>query len=93
VGITRTCSTGWQVDGRVDPVEPHETDVRTETPVMGLLATLARGRSTTSRALAAMKGAFERLRGSYVRGNRRQGAAVLREPLQGRGGRPGGWSG
>jgi hypothetical protein len=59
------------VDGTVDAVEPHETDVRTETPVMGLLATLHEIVHDEPRT-AAMKDAVTGLRRAYVRGNRRR---------------------
>src|SRR5439155_20665194 len=79
-GMPQAVEAGWDyphllyrlaVDGKVDPVEPHESDVRTETPVMGLLATLHEVIHDEPR-MEAMKGAFERLRNTYVRGNRRK---------------------
>jgi predicted ATP-grasp superfamily ATP-dependent carboligase len=79
-GMPQAVEAGWDyphllyrlaVDGKVDPVEPHDTDVRTETPVMGLLATLHEILHDEARA-AAMKTAFEGLRRTYVRGNRRR---------------------
>jgi predicted ATP-grasp superfamily ATP-dependent carboligase len=48
-GLTQSVASGWDypyllyrlaVDGTVAPVEPHGSNVRTETPVMALLATL-----------------------------------------------------
>lgn len=79
-GMPQAVEAGWDyphllyrlaVDGRVDRVEPHDTDVRTETPVMGLLATLHEVVHDDPR-MEAMKGAYEKLRKSYVRGNRRR---------------------
>ncbi len=79
-GMPQAVEAGWDypyllyrlaVDGRVDPVEPHETDVRTETPVMGLLATLHEIVHDEP-GTAAMKNAVEGLRQNYVRGNRRR---------------------
>jgi predicted ATP-grasp superfamily ATP-dependent carboligase len=79
-GMPQAVEAGWDypyllyrlaVDGKVDPVEPHPTEVRTETPLMGLLATLHEVIHDEPR-MAAMRGSFERLRRSYVRGNRRK---------------------
>jgi predicted ATP-grasp superfamily ATP-dependent carboligase len=78
-GMPQAVESGWDypyllyrlaLDGKVDAVEPHETQVRTETPVMGLLATLHEVLHDEPR-MEAMKGAYETLRKSYVRGNRR----------------------
>ncbi|MBI3857889.1 MAG: ATP-grasp domain-containing protein [Planctomycetes bacterium] len=79
-GMPQAVEAGWDyphllyrlaVDGHVDPVEPHDTNVRTETPVMGLLATLHEVIHDEPR-MAAMKGAWEKLKRSYVRGGRRR---------------------
>ncbi len=79
-GMPQAVEAGWDypyllyrlaVDGTVAPVEPHATDVRTETPVVGLLATLHEVIHDEPR-MEAMKGAWENLRSSYVRGNRRK---------------------
>ena len=78
-GMPQAVEAGWDypyllyrlaVDGKVDPVEPHDTNVRTETPVVGLLATLHEVIHDEPR-MEAMKGAYEKLRSGYVRGNRR----------------------
>lgn len=78
-GMPQAVEAGWDypyllyrlaVDGRVDPVQPRDTQVRTETPVMGLLATLHEVIHDEPR-MEAMKGAYERLRKSYVRGSRK----------------------
>jgi len=78
-GMPQAVEAGWDyphllyrlaVDGKVDSVEPHDADVRTETPLVGLLATLHEVIHDEPR-MEAMKGAFERLRTTYVRGNRR----------------------
>jgi predicted ATP-grasp superfamily ATP-dependent carboligase len=78
-GMPQAVEAGWDypyllyrlaVDGRVDPVLPHDTDVRTETPVIGLLATLHEIIHDEPR-MEAMKGAYLLLRKSYVRGSRR----------------------
>jgi predicted ATP-grasp superfamily ATP-dependent carboligase len=79
-GMPQAVEAGWDypyllyrlaVDGHVDPVEPHETTVRTETPVMGLLATLHEVIHDEPR-MEAMKEVFDSLQRSYVRGNRRR---------------------
>jgi hypothetical protein len=59
------------VDGRVAPVEPHDTQIRTETPVVGLLATLHEIIHDEAR-MNALKDVYESLKRSYVRGNRRR---------------------
>jgi len=78
-GMPQAVEAGWDypyllyrlaVDGKVDPVEPHDTRVRTETPVMGLLATLHEVIHDEPR-MEAMKGAYKKLQRSYIRGNRR----------------------
>jgi predicted ATP-grasp superfamily ATP-dependent carboligase len=79
-GMPQAVEAGWDypyllyrlaVDGKVEPVPPHDSDVRTETPLMGLLATLQEIIHDEPR-MAAMKNAFEGLRRTYVRGNRRR---------------------
>ena len=79
-GLTQAVESGWDypyllyrlaVDGKVDAVTPHDSDVRTETPVMAMLATLHEIVHDEPR-MEAMKKAFEDLKGSYVKGNRRQ---------------------
>jgi len=79
-GMPQAVEAGWDyphllyrlaVDGKVDPIEPHETNIRTETPVVGLLATLHEVIHDEPR-MEAMKGAYEKLRKGYVRGNRRK---------------------
>ncbi len=79
-GLTQAVEAGWDypwllyrlaVDGHVKKVEPHQTDVRTETPVMALLATLHEVVNDEPR-MEAMRKAFDRLEASYVRGNRRK---------------------
>ena len=78
-GMPQAVEAGWDypyllyrlaVDGKVGPVEPHETKIRTETPVVGLLATLHEVIHDEPR-MEAMKGAYEKLRKGYIRGNRR----------------------
>jgi hypothetical protein len=59
------------VDGKVDAVAPHDTEIRTETPVMGLLATLHEVIHDEPR-MEAMRGAYHRLKSGYIRGNRRK---------------------
>jgi predicted ATP-grasp superfamily ATP-dependent carboligase len=79
-GMPQAVEAGWDyphllyrlaVDGKVGAVEPHDTNVRTETPVMGLLATFHEIVYDETGTLA-MKKAVEGLRRGYVRGNRRR---------------------
>ena len=79
-GMPQAVEAGWDypyllyrlaIDGHVDPVEPHDTRVRTETPVMGLLATLHEIVHDEPR-MDALKDVLESLKRSYVRGNRRR---------------------
>jgi predicted ATP-grasp superfamily ATP-dependent carboligase len=79
-GLPQAVEAGWDypwllyrlaADGRVEKVEARETDVRTETPLMGVLATLHEVVHDEPR-MESMRKAFEGLRGSYVRGKRRQ---------------------
>jgi predicted ATP-grasp superfamily ATP-dependent carboligase len=79
-GMPQAVEAGWDypyllyrlaVDGKVDAVAPQETGVRTETPVMGLLATLHEVIHDEPR-MEAMKGAYDRLKAGYFRGNRRK---------------------
>jgi predicted ATP-grasp superfamily ATP-dependent carboligase len=79
-GMPQAVEAGWDypyllyrlaVDGRVDPVADHETLVRTETPLMGLLATLHEAIHDEPR-MEVLRDSFETLRRSYVRGNRRK---------------------
>jgi len=83
-GLTQSVESGWDypwllfrlaVDGRVDPVDPEDNGLKTETPVMAALATLHEIIHDEER-MDAMKDAFEKLKGGYVRGNRRR---ALRE--------------
>ena len=79
-GLPQAVEAGWDyphllfrlaLEGRVDPVEPHDARVRTETPVMALLATLHEVIHDEPR-MEQMKYAFRKLKGGYVRGNRRK---------------------
>ncbi|MHC4605731.1 MAG: ATP-grasp domain-containing protein, partial [Planctomycetota bacterium] len=79
-GLTQAVEAGWDypyllyrlaVDGKVEPLPPGDMSVRTETPVMALLATVQEIVNDEPR-MEAMKKAFEDLKGSYVRGGRRK---------------------
>lgn len=79
-GMPQAVEAGWDYpdllyrlawEGKVETVPPHESRVRTETPVMGLLATLEEVIHDPPRR-KAVEGACSRLRDSYVRGNRRR---------------------
>jgi predicted ATP-grasp superfamily ATP-dependent carboligase len=70
-GLTQAVEAGWDypyllyrlaVDGRVDKVESHATEVRTETPVMAVLATLHEVMHDESRDL---KGRWERAKALF----------------------------
>ena len=79
-GLPQAVEAGWDypyllfqlaMDGHVDAVEPHETKVRTETPVMALLATLQEIVHDEPR-LEQMRYAYRKFKGAYVKGNRRK---------------------
>ena len=83
-GLTQAVESGWDyphllyrlaVDGHVEAVKSHDATVRTETPVMAMLATLYEVIHDEPR-MAAMKEAFDELKAKYVRGGRRR---ALRE--------------
>jgi predicted ATP-grasp superfamily ATP-dependent carboligase len=70
-GLTQAVEAGWDypyllyrlaVDGRVDKIESHATEVRTETPVMAVLATLHEVMHDESRDL---KGRWERAKALF----------------------------
>ncbi|HXX94009.1 MAG TPA: ATP-grasp domain-containing protein [Planctomycetota bacterium] len=89
-GLPQAVEAGWDypyllfrlaLEGRVDPVEPQGSSVRTQTPVVGLLATLheivhdeARGEEVSY--------ALRKFRGGYVKGNRRRALARLAGSLK-----------
>lgn len=77
-GLPQAVEAGWDypyllyrlaVDGKVASVKPHDSDVRTETPVMALLATLQEIADDKPR-FEAMKKAFEKAQASFKRGRR-----------------------
>lgn len=79
-GLTQAVEAGWDypyllyrlaVDGKVAKVEAHDATVRTEVPVVALLSTLYEVAHDDAR-MEAMKGAYEQLQKSYVKGNRRK---------------------
>lgn len=78
-GLPQAVEAGWDypwllyrlaVDGRVDPVRPPASDVRTETPGAALLATLHEVIHDEPK-LEAMRKAYDTLQAGYVRGRRR----------------------
>ena len=89
-GLPQAVEAGWDypyllfrlaMEGRVDPVEPHAASVRTETPVMGLLATLQEiVRDEPRREQVSY--AVRKFRGAYVKGNRRQALRRFAESLK-----------
>jgi predicted ATP-grasp superfamily ATP-dependent carboligase len=79
-GLTQSVASGWDypyllfrlaVDGSVSPVDPRDSTVKTETPVMALLATLSEIASDDLQ-LDAMHSAFTQFRATFIHGNRRQ---------------------
>ncbi len=79
-GLPQAVEAGWDypwllyrlaVDGRVDPLRPARSDVRTETPGMALLATLHEVIHDEPR-MEALRRAFDGLKSGYVRGNRQR---------------------
>ena len=90
-GLTQSVEAGWDypymlyrlaVDGTVPPAAEGDRTVRTEAPVLALMATLHEVVHDEA-AMERMKTAFEELRGGYVRGNRRR---ALRKFFGGLGG-------
>jgi predicted ATP-grasp superfamily ATP-dependent carboligase len=86
-GLPQSVASGWDypyllyrlaVDGTVATVEPHESNVKTETPVMALLATLEEIASDNAK-MEAMHKAYQELRKTYSHGHR---LAALREFLE-----------
>lgn len=77
-GLPQSVASGWDypyllyrlaIDGTVAPVEPHDSDVKTETPVMALLATLEEIVSDNAK-MDAMHKAYQELRARNHPGNR-----------------------
>ncbi len=98
-GLPQAVEAGWDypyllyrlaVDGTVARVDPPASDVRTETPVMGLLATLQEAVNDDAR-MEAMRRSFEGLKGSYVRGNRGRALRRFMREFPGTADVPGRW--
>jgi predicted ATP-grasp superfamily ATP-dependent carboligase len=79
-GLPQAVEAGWDyphllyrlaVDGHVERVEPHDAGVRTETPVMAMLATLHEIVYDEPR-MEQMKYVYRKFKGAYVKGNRRK---------------------
>jgi predicted ATP-grasp superfamily ATP-dependent carboligase len=79
-GLPQSVASGWDypyllyrlaVDGTVAAVEPHESDIKTETPVMALLATVEEIVSDNTK-MDAMHQAYSDFRASYAHGHRFQ---------------------
>lgn len=77
-GLPQSVESGWDypyllyrlaVDGTVAPVESHDSDVKTETPVMAMLATLEEIISDNTK-MDALHKAYDELRANNHRGNR-----------------------
>jgi predicted ATP-grasp superfamily ATP-dependent carboligase len=77
-GLTQSVASGWDypwllyrlaVDGRVEPVAPHRSDVKTETPVVSMLATLAEISEDDLR-LNCLKDAYRQLHADAAAGTR-----------------------
>jgi predicted ATP-grasp superfamily ATP-dependent carboligase len=76
-GLTQSVASGWDypyllyrlaVDGTVAPVEPHDSNARTETPVVALLSTLSEI-SEDDLQFSAMKDAFQHFRSAFTSGS------------------------
>jgi hypothetical protein len=72
-GLPQSVASGWDypyllyrlaVDGMVAPVDPHDSDVKTETPVLALLATLEEIVQDNAK-MDAMHKAYQELRATY----------------------------
>jgi predicted ATP-grasp superfamily ATP-dependent carboligase len=90
-GLPQSVASGWDypyllfrlaVDGTVAPVDPHDSSVKTETPIMALLATLSEIASDDSQ-MTALRESFEQLRANYKAGTRREALATFFENLKG----------
>jgi predicted ATP-grasp superfamily ATP-dependent carboligase len=77
-GLPQSVESGWDypyllyrlaVDGTVAPVEEHDSDVKTETPVMAMLATLEEIVSDNTK-MDALHKAYDELRANSRPGNR-----------------------
>jgi predicted ATP-grasp superfamily ATP-dependent carboligase len=77
-GLTQSVASGWDypwllyrlaVDGTVAAVDPHSSDVKTETPVMALLATLEEIASDSAR-FGAMRDAYHEWRATSGQAHR-----------------------
>jgi predicted ATP-grasp superfamily ATP-dependent carboligase len=84
-GLPQSVASGWDypyllyrlaVDGTVAAVQPHESTVKTETPVMALLATLEEIISDSTK-MDAMHQAYMDFRASNSRGHRLQAFHAL----------------
>jgi biotin carboxylase len=90
-GLPQSVASGWDypyllfrlaVDGKVPPLDPHDPTVRTETPVVAMLATLTEIASD-DRQMDALRKAFEQFRTDYTPGNRRHALREFFEGLKG----------
>jgi len=77
-GLPQSVASGWDypyllyrlaIDGTVATVEPRDSTVKTETPIMALLATLEEIVSDNAK-MDAMSKAYQELRATYSRGRR-----------------------
>lgn len=89
-GLPQSVASGWDypyllfrlaVDGTVPAVNPHDSTVKTETPVVALLATLSEIASDDTQ-MSAMRNSFEQLRANYKVGNRRKAMVAFLENLK-----------
>ncbi len=80
-GLNQAIASGWDYpwllyclarDGKVEPPEGGRYDVRTETPLLGLLATLQEISSNDNR-LEELKGAFKGAKHEFREGSKRAG--------------------
>jgi hypothetical protein len=84
-GLIQAVESGWDypwllfrlaADGRVDPIEQGRFDVRTETPVLALIATLQEI-AASDQGMAALKDAWRGARGEFREGSKRAGMRKL----------------
>ncbi|QDT72194.1 carboxylate--amine ligase [Lacipirellula limnantheis] len=79
-GLTQSVASGWDypwllyrlaLDGKIPPIEPGDPTIKTETPVVSLLATLTEI-IQDDRQLATMRESFEQMRSEFGNGQRMQ---------------------
>ena len=91
-GLTQSVASGWDypwllyrlaLDGKVPPIVPGDPTIKTETPVVSLLATLTEI-IQDDRQMASMRESFEQMRTEFGNGQRMQGGEGFRRPARAR---------